>query len=184
MKYSSIKAIFGSLISFAIVGCINASCTYDISGDTWCRHTSTTPTSRFTNFYEVGEVWNDGPCVECRCHPVTYRTHLNCSLLVEDGKTGPDEVETYFINLGNVYPTSCPFAFTQVTDSNKHLASQLFVVYRFVDTVATSCCDRMQLAVLPDDCEAIPDDSDQCIFKFVLKSNNNIECSGNMAMSG
>nr|XP_039247910.1 uncharacterized protein LOC120325813 [Styela clava] len=176
------NAVFLTLISFAIFVRINASCEYDIFEDDWCKHTVKTATMRSTMFYRAGEKWKDGPCVDCSCGPETYKTVLNCSLEVENGKARSDEAESYFVNIDNVYPTSCPFGFTEITTENRDLASQMFIVYRVVDTVSKTCCTRMNPSEIPEECEAIR--SDECEYKFVLKSNNGIPCPGPIFMSG
>ncbi|XP_077968590.1 uncharacterized protein LOC144422717 isoform X2 [Styela clava] len=176
---------FVTLISFAIVGCISGSCVYNITGDRRCKHTFNTSSSVTTKFYEVGEVWNDKPCVECRCNIASYHIHLNCSLLTPHGFPEPVEVETYFEDIDrNNPPPSCPLGFTEMKESNKHLPSLLLIVYRIIESVATSCCNKQTIAILPAECEAIPHDSDSCKYRYVLKSSNNVECPGNIIVSG
>ncbi|XP_039263621.2 uncharacterized protein LOC120339535 [Styela clava] len=179
MKNVAIKAVFITLISFTIVGCIHAfpCLSHGTTGGRRCEHTLiSAPVFEATKFYEVGEVWDDGICVECRCHPVTYRT-LNCSLMTRHGIPGPDKVRSFYEDI-DILPSSCPTGFIEMKESSKHLPSLMFLVFRTIETVETRCCSRYQLASFPDECEAIPHDSDPCKDKYVLKSNNTVECPG------
>ncbi|XP_077971058.1 uncharacterized protein LOC144425605 isoform X2 [Styela clava] len=133
-------------------------------------------------FYEIGEVWNNGPCIECQCNIASYQI-LNCSLVSENGLPGPAKVETVIEDTDRFhFPSSCPPNFTEMKESNKHLPSIMFVVYRTIKNVATSCCDK-QTAILPDECEAIPDETDPCKQKYVLRFDNTIECPVDIAIS-
>ncbi|XP_077968582.1 uncharacterized protein LOC144422710 [Styela clava] len=176
MKNFAIKAVFITLISFPIVGCINAACIYHGTAEgRICKHfPNITPVFRVANFHEVGEVWDDGICVECRCHPVTYRT-LNCSLMTRHGIPGPDKVQSFYEDI-DILPSSCPTGFIEMKESSKHLPSLMFLVFRTIETVEARCCSTYPLARFPSECEAIPHDSEPCKDKYVLKSDNTVQC--------
>ncbi|XP_077968376.1 uncharacterized protein LOC120325812 isoform X3 [Styela clava] len=179
MKNSILISVW--IVTFA---CVNAACNH---GETQlgqgCLHTTKTDSMTFTQFHHVGQKWNSGPCLECSCDPVTYETYLNCTLPVQNALPTTKETKTYFINLENIHPTSCPFGFTTVTDKNKDERSEVFVVYRIVDSVAWSCCNNMENPTIPDECEAIllPNG---CQHEFVLKADNSLPCPGPVSAVG